>query len=87
MFSWYREQLNSGRTMTNQDAYVEAIADIYNVNITSYMEAWGIKISDETKANVYQKNYPLMSILKDSVDDDTLKEIDEKVSEDYLSAE
>ena len=75
MFSWYREQLNSGRTMTNQDAYVESIADIYNINIIPYMESWGLKISDETKANVYQKNYPLMSILKDSVDDDTLNTI------------
>ena len=75
MFSWYREQLNSGRTMTNQDAYVESIADIYNINIIPYMESWGLKISDETKANVYQKNYPLMSILKDFVDDDTLNTI------------
>ena len=75
MFSWYREQLNSGRTMTNQDAYVEAIADIYNINIIPYMESWGLKISDETKSNIYQRNYPLISILKDFVDDNTLNTI------------
>ena len=75
MFSWYREQLNSGRTMTNQDAYVESIADIYNINIIPYMESWGLKISDETKSNIYQRNYPLISILKDFVDDDTLNTI------------
>lgn len=28
MFSWYREQLYNGQTMTNQDVYVEAIAYI-----------------------------------------------------------
>ena len=75
MYSWYREQLNLGRTMTNQDAYVEALADIYNVNITPYMEDWGLEISDETKAKVYQKNYPLINILKDFVSDDTLNTI------------
>ena len=75
MFSWYREQLNSGRTMTNQDAYVESIADIYNINIIPYMESWGLKISDETKSNIYQRNYPLISILKDFVDDNTLNTI------------
>ena len=44
MFKWYREQINNGRTLTNQDAYVEAIADIYNFNIIPYMESWKIKI-------------------------------------------
>ena len=39
MFKWYRKQVNSGRKLTNQDAYVEAIADIYNVNIIPYMES------------------------------------------------
>ena len=75
MFSWYREQLNLGRTMTNQDAYVESIADIYNINIIPYMEEWGLNISDSTKSNVYQKNYPLINILKDMVQDDSLKTI------------
>ena len=75
MYSWYREQLNLGRSMTNQDAYVEAIADIYNINIIPYMEAWGLNISDTTKSNVYQKNYPLINILKDFVTDDSLNTI------------
>ena len=75
MYSWYREQLNSGRRMTNQDAYVEALADIYNINIIPYMEAWGLNISDTTKSNVYQKNYPLINILKDFVTDNSLNTI------------
>ncbi len=70
MFSWYREQLNLGRTMTNQDAYVESIADIYNINIIPYMEDWGLNISDSTKSKVYQNNYPLINILKDFVQED-----------------
>lgn len=75
MYSWYSEQLNLGRTMTNQDAYVEAIAEIYNINIIPYMEAWGLNISDTTKSNVYQKNYPLINILKDFVTDNSLNTI------------
>ncbi len=75
MFSWYREQLNEGRRMTNQDAYVEAIADIYQVNIIPYMEAWGLKISASTKEKVFEANYPLVSILKDMVNEGSLNEI------------
>lgn len=75
LYSWYREQLYQGRRMTNQDAYVEGIAELYKVNIIPYMEAWGLKISDEAKANVYENNYPLMNILKDMVNDNTLQSI------------
>lgn len=75
MFSWYREQLNLGRTMTNQDAYVEAIADIYNVNILPYMDAWGLDISNEVKAKVYESNYPLINILADMTNQDGLNTI------------
>lgn len=75
MFSWYREQLNLGRTMTNQDAYVEAIADIYNVNILPYMDAWGLDISNEVKAKVYESNYPLINFLADMTNQDGLNTI------------
>lgn len=61
--------------MTNQDAYVEGIAELYKVNIIPYMEAWGLKISDEAKAKVYENNYPVMNILKDMVNDNTLQSI------------
>ena len=75
LYSWYREQLYQGRRMTNQDAYVEGIAELYKVNIIPYMEDWGLKISDEAKANVYENNYPLMNILKDMVNDNTLQTV------------
>ncbi len=75
LYSWYREQLYQGRRMTNQDAYVEGIAELYKVNIIPYMEAWGLKISDEAKANVYENNYPLMNILKDMVNENTLQTV------------
>ena len=61
--------------MTNQDAYVEGIAELYKVNIIPYMEAWRLKISDEAKANIYENNYPLMNILKDMVNDNTLQTV------------
>lgn len=75
LYSWYREQLYQGRRMTNQDAYVEGIAELYKVNIIPYMEAWGLKISDEAKAKVYENNYPLMNILKDMVNNNTLQTV------------
>ena len=75
MFSWYRDQLNKGRTMTNQDAYVEAIAAIYQINILPYMEAWGLEISNSTKRTILEANYPLWNILKDMVTESTLQEI------------
>ena len=75
MFSWYREQLYLGRTMTNQDAYTESIADIYNVNIIPYMEAWGLKISDNVKSKIHEAKYPSMNILKDIVSEEDLERI------------
>ena len=39
------------------------------------MEAWGLNISETTKEKVYEKNYPLINILKDMLKDDTLTEI------------
>ncbi len=78
IFSWYRNKLNEGQIIdkeANQDIYIEAIADIYHVNITPYMEAWNLDISDTTKEKVYSKEYPLLTILKDSVNDITLTKI------------
>ena len=87
MFSWYREKLIKGRrTMTNQDAYVEAIAEIYNVNIIPYMEAWGLKISDETKLKIINKELKVLNILKDTItQENNLNEImqEENISEKY----
>jgi hypothetical protein len=79
MFSWYREKLNDGTLSTNkeanQDIYVLAIADLYNVNIIPYMEAWSLTISDSVKEEVYSENYPLYGILKDTVSDDALNTV------------
>ena len=85
MFSWYHEQLNNGRTMTNQDAYVEAIADIYNINIIPYMEAWGLNISVGLKNKMFNLNYPLINILADMVSPNLLNTImtNENLSKKY----
>jgi hypothetical protein len=85
MFQWYRTQLNNGRTMTNQDAYVESLADIYGVNVIPYMEAWGLNISDDLKDEIYARNLPMVSILKDMVSDESLTEImaGENLTEKY----
>ncbi len=85
MFKWYRRQMNAGRTMTNQDAYVEAIADIYNVNIIPYMEAWQLDISDEVKEKVYSQDMPTLNILKDIVSEESITKVmnGEEISEKY----
>ena len=71
MFSWYRKQMLLGRTMTNQDAYVESIAEIYGVNIIPYMESWGLTISDSLKNTIYEKHLKLLNILGDQITSST----------------
>ncbi|MCM1371054.1 MAG: DUF5011 domain-containing protein [Clostridium sp.] len=75
MFKWYRSAINEGKSMTNQDAYVLSIADIYGVNIIPYMEDWRLVISDSVKNEIYDKNYPMLSIVKDTVSSDNLNKI------------
>lgn len=75
MFQWYRRAINEGKQMTNQDAYVLSIADLYGVNIIPYMEAWKLNISDSVKSSVYEKNYPMYSILKDTVTDSNVDKV------------
>jgi len=73
MYSWYRDKvINEDYTRENHDAYVESLADIYQINIIPYMEAWGLNISEIVKSNVYAKNYRLFNILGDQVHDDNL---------------
>ncbi|MBR5577768.1 MAG: M60 family metallopeptidase, partial [Lachnospiraceae bacterium] len=72
MFRWYREKLAAGVNMTNTDAYVGAIADIYNVNIIPYMEAWGLSVGDEVRQSVNSRKLPLVNILGDMVSGDNL---------------
>jgi hypothetical protein len=77
--------LNNGRSMTNQDAYVESLADIYGVNVIPYMEAWGLTISDDLQDEIYARNLPMVSILKDMVSDESLTDImaGENLTEKY----
>ncbi len=78
IFSWYREKLEAGKIPNknaNQDIYVQAIAEIYNVNIIPYMEAWNLTISDDVKEDIYSRGYQTLTILKDMVSEDTLSKI------------
>jgi hypothetical protein len=68
MNAWYRQQLVDGRSMNNVDAYVEALADIYGVNITPYMEAWGMTVSQSLQEELLERNLTLMSIAYDTSD-------------------
>lgn len=75
MFKWYRKAINEGKQMKNQDAYVLALADIYGINTIPYMEAWGLVISEPVQNEVYSHDYPMWSILKDTVSDSNLNNI------------
>lgn len=65
MFKYYRNLVNNGIILNNQDVYVKSIADLYHVNIIPYMESWHLTISDEIRSYVYEKEYPLVSIKAD----------------------
>ncbi len=79
IFSWYREHLNNHTLLvdanSNQNIYALALADIYHVNIIPYMEAWGLDIANNVKDEIYSKDYPMLSILKDTVNDSSLEQI------------
>lgn len=85
MFKWYRNALYNGHTLTNQDAYVESIADIYNVNIIPYMDAWKIDVSDDTRTKLFEKRLPMINILKNVTNDELLNIIktNENILEEY----
>lgn len=72
---WYREKLQQDVTMTNTDAYVASIADIYNVNIIPYMEAWGLTVGEDVRQSVNSRKLPILNILGDMVQGENLSNI------------
>lgn len=78
MFSWYRENLNNGMIKdanANQDIYARFFGEVYHVNIIPYMEAWKLEISDNVKEEIFNKNYPSMTILNDLTSVESLEKI------------
>ena len=75
IFQWYRRQLQNGRTVDQTDIFTEAIADIYDVNIIPYMEAWGLTVGEDCKNEIYERKLPTINILSDMVTSSTLSEI------------
>ncbi len=85
MFKWYRNAIYNNRVITNQDAYVESIAEVYGVNIIPYMDAWGLVLSSDTRAKVFEMRLPMISILKDTTSSAKLTTIttNEGINEKY----
>ena len=85
VFSFYRQELSEGRTPDKYDAYAEAIAKEYGVNIIPYLSAWGVTNSSETAEMINQMQLPTLNILADTVGGDTLAEImqSEGINEKY----
>ena len=75
MFQWYRRQLNSGRRIAQTDVYAEALADIYQVNVIPYLEAWGLEVGEEARDQIYERKLPAINILGDMVSESTLADI------------
>ncbi len=65
----WRRARQEGRTLNNQDAYVEAFASLYNVNVIPYFESWGAPVQDRLKKEL--ANLPVLSTLGDIVTDPT----------------
>lgn len=48
---WRRAKIK-GENLTNQEAYILALSELYGVNATGYFEAWGLPVSDSVQAKV-----------------------------------
>nr|MDE5978046.1 M60 family metallopeptidase [Turicibacter sp.] len=72
---WYRRYVQENGQIQTQDAYTLAIAEKYGYNIIPYFEAWGVEVSDSTKAKLEVGNYKLISILNDLVGESIAMEI------------
>lgn len=86
---WYRRYCDAHdykNTINNQDAFVRMIAEQYGYNVIPYFEAWGIKVSSETKEMIFDNDYKLLGVLGDMVTDEGLTtniKVDEGLAGDY----
>ena len=68
-------------TTASADFFLTSIARAYGVNVLPYLESWGqgtdwgFRVSDTTKAQIADKQYPLLSSLADFVSADGLAQI------------
>lgn len=45
---WYRVQRSQGRTLTNESAWLLALADCFSVDFSPFLQAWGVTIPEQT---------------------------------------
>lgn len=67
--SWYRE--HKATSTPNYDVFATVIAEEYGVNILPYYDAFGIPVSDDVRANLYEADLQLVNMAKDLVGDKT----------------
>lgn len=78
MNQWFRQACAEGKILdkaANNDTFCQALKEAAGVNVIPYMEAWGITVSPSVKEEIYQADLPVISILKDMVEEDTLDTI------------
>ena len=78
----WRRAKRDGRTLTNQEAYVEAFAKLYNVNVIPYFESWGLPIRDDLKKDLV--NLPILSSLGDMVSQEDANNVKNQLSKDGI---
>ncbi|MCH5198790.1 MAG: M60 family metallopeptidase [Oscillospiraceae bacterium] len=70
---YYREvYFTTGVKMKNQDAWILAMAKNYGINLTPYIESWGITVSDYVKDEMMLSGVEAVYFMSDMVADPAL---------------
>lgn len=67
--SWYRE--HKATSTPNYDVFATVMAEEYGVNILPYYDAFGIPVSDNVRANLFESDLQLVNMAKDLVGNQT----------------
>lgn len=79
MFSYYRELMLTQKetNLTVPEIYAKFFAKEYGANIIPYLDAWKLKLGDNTRREIMQEELVPFSIFKDSVSENSFNTIKE----------
>lgn len=77
LFSFYRKLANSQdvSSLSVADVYAKFFAQEYNVNIVPYLKQWTMPVSENVEKEILDKGLVAVSILSDSLSNDTLENV------------
>ncbi len=70
---WYRKQVSFGKTIKNEDAYVEFFANEYKLNIMPYFESYGFYASSSLVDDILTRDLSPVNSLGDVIKDTTTR--------------